>query len=150
MGEAFRIRAPMARSPEAKKYVAERARIDVRHAVRTMTTLPAAVFGLKDRGQLRAGAFADILIFDLSKVNDAATYEKPHQLSEGIDDIIVNGELRGAMERLRLRLPPRAAAGTKVINSLSRLGISHFTPSTQISYSNTIPALQLWLILRFA
>ncbi len=52
-----------------------------------------AVFGLKDRGQLRAGAFADVLIFDLAKVNDAATYEKPHQLSEGIDDIIVNGEL---------------------------------------------------------
>jgi len=58
-----------------------------------MTSLPATVFGLKDRGQLRAGAFADILIFDLAKVNDAATYEKPHQLSEGIDDIIVNGEL---------------------------------------------------------
>ena len=49
-----------------------------------MTTLPATVFGLKDRGQLRAGAFADVLIFDLAKVNDAATYEKPHQLSEGI------------------------------------------------------------------
>jgi N-acyl-D-aspartate/D-glutamate deacylase len=76
-----------------KKYVAERGTIDIAAAVRSMTSLPATVYGLKDRGQLRAGAFADILIFDLSKVNDSATYEKPHQLSEGIDDIIVNGEL---------------------------------------------------------
>ena len=49
------------------------------------------MFGLKDRGQLRAGAFADVLIFDLAKVNDAATYEEPHQLAEGMTDIIVNG-----------------------------------------------------------
>ena len=49
------------------------------------------LFRSKDRGQLRAGAFADVLIFDLAKVNDAATYDKPHQLSQGFDDIIVNG-----------------------------------------------------------
>ena len=76
-----------------KKYVVERNAIDIVQAVRSMTTLPATVFGLKDRGQLRPGAFADVLIFDLSKINDAATYDKPHQLSEGFDDIIVNGEL---------------------------------------------------------
>ena len=76
-----------------KRYVRERGTVDIASAVRSMTTLPATVFGLKDRGQLRAGAFADILIFDLSKVNDAATYTEPHQLSEGIDDILVNGEL---------------------------------------------------------
>ncbi|MEO7133615.1 MAG: amidohydrolase family protein [Vicinamibacterales bacterium] len=76
-----------------KKYVSERKAIDIAAAVRSMTTLPATVFGLKDRGQLRPGAFADVLIFDLAKVNDAATYDKPHQLSEGFDDIIVNGEL---------------------------------------------------------
>ena len=51
------------------------------------------MFALKDRGQLRPGAFADILIFDVDKVNDAATYQDPHQLAEGMDDIIVNGEL---------------------------------------------------------
>jgi N-acyl-D-amino-acid deacylase len=76
-----------------KKYVAERHAIDIAQAIRSMTTLPATVYGLKDRGQLRPGAFADVLIFDLAKVNDAATYDKPHQLSEGFDDIIVNGEL---------------------------------------------------------
>jgi N-acyl-D-aspartate/D-glutamate deacylase len=76
-----------------KKYVAERKTIDIAQAIRSMTSLPATVFGLKDRGQLRAGAFADVLIFDLARVNDRATYDKPHQLSEGFDDIIVNGEL---------------------------------------------------------
>jgi len=76
-----------------KRYVRERGAIDIATAVRSMTTLPATVFGLKDRGQLRAGAFADVLIFDLAKVNDAATYEKPHQLAEGMNDIIVNGAL---------------------------------------------------------
>jgi N-acyl-D-amino-acid deacylase len=76
-----------------KKYVRERAAVDIATTIRSMTTLPATVFGLKDRGQLRAGGFADVLIFDLATVNDAATYDKPHQLSQGFDDIIVNGEL---------------------------------------------------------
>ncbi len=94
MGEGVpHPRAYGAFARKLKRYVRERDAIDIAAAIRSMTTLPATVFGLKDRGQLRAGAFADVLIFDLAKVNDAATYEKPHQLSEGIDDIIVNGEL---------------------------------------------------------
>jgi N-acyl-D-aspartate/D-glutamate deacylase len=76
-----------------KKYVRERGAVNLETAIRSMTTLPETVFGMKDRGQLRAGAFADVVIFDLARVNDAATYERPHQLSEGIDDIVVNGEL---------------------------------------------------------
>lgn len=76
-----------------KRYVRERNAVGLPDAIRSMTTLPAAVFGLKDRGQLRTGAFADVLIFDLAKINDAATYDKPHQLAAGFDDIIVNGEL---------------------------------------------------------
>jgi N-acyl-D-amino-acid deacylase len=76
-----------------KRYVTERGTVTLEAAVRSMTTLPASVFGMKDRGQLRPGAFADVLIFDLSKINDAATYEEPHQLAEGMHDIIVNGEL---------------------------------------------------------
>jgi N-acyl-D-amino-acid deacylase len=76
-----------------KRYVRERGTVTLEAAVRSMTTLPASVFGMKDRGQLRPGAFADVLIFDLATINDAATYEEPHQLAEGIDDIIVNGEV---------------------------------------------------------
>jgi N-acyl-D-amino-acid deacylase len=76
-----------------KRYVRERNTIDIATAIRSMTAMPATVFGLKDRGQLRPGAFADVLIFDLAKVNDAATYVDPHQLSEGFDDILVNGQV---------------------------------------------------------
>jgi N-acyl-D-amino-acid deacylase len=56
-----------------------------------MTSLAAQVFALKDRGQIRPGAFADILVFDPARVNDVATYQEPHQLAEGISHIVVNG-----------------------------------------------------------
>jgi N-acyl-D-aspartate/D-glutamate deacylase len=75
-----------------KRYVRERGAIDLPAAIRTMTSLPATVFGLKDRGQIRPGAFADLLIFDLSQVDDAATYQDPHRLAEGFTDILVNGQ----------------------------------------------------------
>ena len=74
-------------------YVNERAVIDLPFAVRSMTSLPASVFGLKDRGMLRPGAWADILVFDSAKVRDAATYLEPHQMSEGIEYVIVNGAI---------------------------------------------------------
>jgi N-acyl-D-amino-acid deacylase len=72
-------------------YVNERGTIDLPFAVRSMTSLPASVFGLKDRGVLRPGAWADILIFDPAKVRDAATYLEPHQMSEGMEYVLVNG-----------------------------------------------------------
>ena len=72
-------------------YVNERGTVDLPFAVRSMTSLPASVFGLKDRGVLRPGAWADILIFDPAKVRDAATYLEPHQLSEGMEYVLVNG-----------------------------------------------------------
>ena len=72
-------------------YVNERGTIDLPFAIRSMTSLPASVFGLKDRGTLRPGAWADILIFDPARVRDAATYLEPHQLSEGMEYVLVNG-----------------------------------------------------------
>jgi N-acyl-D-aspartate/D-glutamate deacylase len=72
-------------------YVNERGVIDLPFAVRSMTSLPAAVFGLKDRGVLRPGAWADVLVFDPANVRDAATYLEPHQLSEGFEYVLVNG-----------------------------------------------------------
>ena len=74
-------------------YVRERGVIDLAFAIRSMTHLPAMVFGLEDRGQLRIGAWADILVFDPARVADRATYADPHHLSEGIDTIVVNGVL---------------------------------------------------------
>jgi N-acyl-D-amino-acid deacylase len=72
-------------------YVNERGTIDLPFAIRSMTSLPASVFGLKDRGVLRPGAWADVLVFDPAKVRDAATYLEPHQMSEGMEYVLVNG-----------------------------------------------------------
>jgi N-acyl-D-amino-acid deacylase len=74
-------------------YVRERNVVDLPFAVRSMTSLPAQVFGMKDRGQIRPGAFADILIFDPAAVKDTATYQEPHQIAEGMTHILVNGTL---------------------------------------------------------
>src|SRR4029079_2507037 len=60
-------------------------------ALRKMTSLPAKTFGLKDRGILKEGAYADIAVFDPLNVAETATWEKPIQSSRGIDATIVNG-----------------------------------------------------------
>src|SRR5262249_45186676 len=73
------------------RYVTERHVVTLEHAVRTMTSLPAHVFGLVDRGEIRPGAFADIVIFDPARVKDRATYADPFPLADGIDWVIVNG-----------------------------------------------------------
>jgi N-acyl-D-aspartate/D-glutamate deacylase len=72
-------------------YVNDRGVIDLPFAIRSMTSLPASVLGMKDRGVLRANAKADVLIFDPATVRDMATYQNPHQLAEGIQYAIVNG-----------------------------------------------------------
>ena len=74
-------------------YVRDRHVIPIEQAVRGMTSMPAQVFGLVDRGEIRAGAFADIVIFDPAKVQDKATYQDPHQIAEGMDWVFVNGQI---------------------------------------------------------
>jgi N-acyl-D-amino-acid deacylase len=76
-----------------RRYVFERNIISLPFAIRSMTSLPAQIIGLKDRGLLREGYWADVTIFDPSKVGDRATYVNPHQFAEGIPYVIVNGEL---------------------------------------------------------
>jgi N-acyl-D-amino-acid deacylase len=72
-------------------YVRERKVITLEQAVISMTSMPARVFGFKDRGQLRSGAIADIVIFDPATIVDHATYENPHQLATGVSWVIVSG-----------------------------------------------------------
>ena len=67
--------------------------VELDQALASMTSLPAQVFGFKDRGQLRVGAVADIAIFDPAKVVDRATYANPHQLATGMSYVIVNGQV---------------------------------------------------------
>jgi N-acyl-D-aspartate/D-glutamate deacylase len=74
-----------------QRYVVERGVVDLAAAVRSMTSLPASVYRLQDRGTLRAGAVADIAIFDLARLSERATYAAPHQLSEGMVHVLVNG-----------------------------------------------------------
>jgi N-acyl-D-amino-acid deacylase len=56
-----------------------------------MTSLPAKTFHLRDRGELRPGFVADIVLFDPAMVNDPATFESPHHYSEGFRHVLVNG-----------------------------------------------------------
>lgn len=72
-------------------YVRELKLLSLEEAVRRMTALPAQTFHLKDRGMLKAGAFADIVIFDPAKVADPSTFNDPHHYAEGFSDVIVNG-----------------------------------------------------------
>ena len=62
-------------------------------AVRKMTSLPAEQFRLRDRGVIAKGKLADVVVFDPKNVQEKSTFVKPHQLSEGIEELIVNGVL---------------------------------------------------------
>ena len=79
-------------SRKLRKYVVEDQVMDLASAVRSMTSLPATVYRLPDRGWLRPGAHADLVVFDLGRVRDRATYADPHQLAEGMIHVLVNGQ----------------------------------------------------------
>ena len=72
-------------------YVRDREVLSLAEAVRRMTSLPARRFGLADRGVLRVGAFADLVVFDPDSVVDTATYDDPKQEPTGIEAVVVNG-----------------------------------------------------------
>ena len=74
------------------KYVREEHVLPVEEAVRRLTALPADVLSLTDRGRLHAGAFADVVIFDPSTIQDHSTYQKPMQYATGVTDVFVNGK----------------------------------------------------------
>ena len=74
-------------------YVRELKLITLEDAIRKMTSLPAQTFGIHDRGLIREGFAADLVIFDENTITDRATYDKPHQYGEGISNVIVNGSV---------------------------------------------------------
>jgi len=73
------------------KYVRDEKVIPLQEAVRRLTGLPATNLGLQDRGFIRAGGFADIVVFDPATIADTATFEKPHQYAVGMRQVFVNG-----------------------------------------------------------
>jgi N-acyl-D-aspartate/D-glutamate deacylase len=75
------------------KYVREEGLIPLEEAIRKMTSLPAQNLRLDRRGSLKVGNFADVVVFDPATIIDHATFSEPHQLSTGVSEVIVNGEL---------------------------------------------------------
>lgn len=95
-------------------YVREKNILSLNEAVRRMTSLSAATFGLTDRGQIREGYWADLVLFDPDTILDTATYDEPKREPEGIELVIVNGEIAchkgnhmgiGSGKMLRYRRP---------------------------------------------
>jgi len=98
-GSALNLNAPGKPHPRSYgtnprvlgKYVREERILSLEDAVRKMTSLPAQTLRLKDRGLLKDGYWADIVVFDPSTVADTATYDNPHQYPKGVSYVLVNG-----------------------------------------------------------
>jgi N-acyl-D-amino-acid deacylase len=88
------------------RYVRDERLITLQEAVRRLTSQPAAVLALENRGRLAPGYYADVVVFDPAQVRDLATFEKPHQLATGVHDVWVNG-----VRALRDGEATRAASG---------------------------------------
>jgi N-acyl-D-amino-acid deacylase len=73
------------------EYVRRRKVISLEEAVRKMTSLPATHFRFRDRGLLRVGYAADVVVLDPAAVGDTATFEKPHGFAAGFSHVLVNG-----------------------------------------------------------
>jgi N-acyl-D-amino-acid deacylase len=101
------------------KYVRGAHIIAVEEAVRKLTALPADVLSLTDRGRLRRGAFADVVIFDPQTFQDHATYEKPLQFATGVTDVFINGRLALANGE------PTGTATGRVIRGRAWTGAPH-------------------------
>ena len=74
-----------------RHYALDRGAITLEHAIRSSTSLPARIMSLNDRGQIREGLAADLVVFDLATIRDKATFFEPHQHSEGIEHVFING-----------------------------------------------------------
>jgi N-acyl-D-amino-acid deacylase len=73
------------------RFVRQRKTLDIVEAIRRMTSLPASIFGFRDRGSINTGNYADLVVFDANTIRDTATYEQPYQFPIGIDSVYVNG-----------------------------------------------------------
>jgi len=93
------------------RYVREKQIITLPEAIRKMTSMPARAFRFNDRGMIKEGYAADVVIFDPKTVEDLATFEKPHQYPVGIDWVIVNGEIVCEHGGMTGKLPGKVIRG---------------------------------------
>ena len=78
--------------------------ISLQQAIRSMTSLPAEKFGIKNRGKIQEGYFADINVIDLENFTDKATYKNPQQYAEGLEYIFINGNIEFENKKKHLTL----------------------------------------------
>jgi N-acyl-D-aspartate/D-glutamate deacylase len=88
-------------------YARDRGVQGVEDAVRSMTSLPALLMGFRDRGQIREGFRADVVVFDLDELDDQTTFFEPHAYPSGIEHVLVNGEAVVSDGALTWALPGR-------------------------------------------
>ncbi len=93
------------------RYVREKGVLRLEEAIRKMTSLPAQRFGFTDRGLIRPGLWADLVIFDPERIADRATFERPHAYSEGFDYVLVNGQVVIESDRPTGARPGRVLMG---------------------------------------
>jgi dihydroorotase/N-acyl-D-amino-acid deacylase len=93
-------------------YVRDKRLLSLEEAIRKMTSLPAARLGFADRGLLRPGMKADLVVLDPATVRDRASFEQPHQYAEGVSLVVVNGEVVFDGERMTGTRPGRVLRGT--------------------------------------
>lgn len=94
-----------------RKYVREDKLITLPEAIRKFSALPAQKMGFTDRGVLKEGMAADIVIFDPATIHDVATFENPNQLSQGMDYVLVNGVPVIADGKMTAKLPGKVLRG---------------------------------------
>ena len=92
-------------------YVREKGLLTLEEAVRKMTSFPAARLGLLDRGLIRPGMKADLVVFDPATIRERATFERPHQYAEGVSLVVVNGEIVLDGDRMTAARPGRVLLG---------------------------------------
>jgi|GEM_PF-254450 N-acyl-D-aspartate/D-glutamate deacylase len=93
LGGPQAVRAYSTFATKLRKYATERNTITLAHAVRAGTSLPASILGWEDRGVIREGAVADIAVFDPKSIRPRSNLSDPHQYSEGVNFVVVNGKL---------------------------------------------------------
>jgi N-acyl-D-amino-acid deacylase len=109
-------------------YVRDEKLFSVEEAVRKMTSLPARRLGLEDRGVIRPGMKADLVVFEPEKIEDTATFEKPLEYPAGIRDVLVNGKLVLAEGKRTSARPGRALLHCSAPSRSARRGHSPLLP----------------------
>lgn len=96
-----------------RHYALDVGALSVEAAIRSQTTLPARIMGLQDRGEIRVGNWADLVVFDMATIADQATFFEPHRHATGIDHVIVNGEFVVDNGEILLTLPGRVISSRR-------------------------------------